>query len=61
MGQLISTLVFFFMATWLAYEASNFYSNGNLIKSILVFIGSLLALLASFRFQIQSLVNKFKK
>lgn len=61
MGQLISTVVFFFMAIWLAYEASDFYINGNLIKSILVFTGSLLALLATFRFQIQSLVNKFKK
>ena len=61
MGQLISTIVFFFMAIWLAYEASDFYNNGNLIKSILVFTGSLLALLATFRFQIQSLVNKFKK
>ena len=61
MGQLISTIVFFFMAIWLAYEASDFYNNGNLIKSILVFTGSLLALLATFRFQIQSLVAKFKK
>ena len=61
MGQLISTVVFFFMAIWLAYEASAFYNNGNLIKSILVSIGSLLALLATFRFQIQSLVNKFKE
>jgi hypothetical protein len=61
MGQLISTIVFFFMAIWLAYEASDFYNNGNLIKSILVFTGSLLALLATFRFQIQSLVTKFKK
>lgn len=61
MGQLISTVVFFFMAIWLAYEASDFYNNGKLIKSILVFTGSLLALLATFRFQIQSLVNKFKK
>ena len=61
MGQLISTVVFFFMAIWLAYEASDFYNNGNLIKSILVFTGSLLALLATFRFQIQSLVTKFKK
>ena len=61
MGQLISTVVFFFMAIWLAYEANDFYNNGNLIKSILVFTGSLLALLATFRFQIQSLVNKFKK
>ena len=61
MGQLISTVVFFFMAIWLAYEASDFYINGNLIKSILVFTGSLLALLATFRFQIQSLVTKLKK
>ena len=61
MGQLISTVVFFFMAIWLAYEANDFYNNGNLIKSILVFTGSLLALLATFRFQIQSLANKFKK
>ena len=61
MGQLISTLVFLFMAIWLAYEARNFYIQGNLIKSILVFVGSLLALLATFRFQIQRLVNRFKK
>ena len=60
MGQLISTLVFFFMAIWLAYEASNFYAGGDLLKAILVLTGSLLALLAAFRFQIQSFVTKFK-
>lgn len=60
-GQLISTLVFFFMSIWLAYEASNFYDRGDLIKAIPVLLGSLLALLATFRFQIQSFVTKFKK
>jgi len=49
------------MAIWLAYEASDFYSRGDLIKAIPILIGSLLALLATFRFQIQSFVYKIKK
>ena len=61
MGQLISTLVYFFMAIWLAYEASDFYNRGDLIKAIPILIGSLLAFLATFRFQIQNFVYKIKK
>lgn len=49
------------MSIWLAYEASNFYDRGDLIKAVLVLLGSLLALLATFRFQIQNFVTKFKK
>ena len=60
MGQLISTLVFFFMAIWLAYEASDFYSRGNLIKAIPIFIGSLLALLATFVFKSKALLTSLR-
>lgn len=60
-GELISTLVFFVMAIWLTYEGIAGYSRGELTKAILIWIGGLLALIASFRFQIQIIVNKLKK
>ena len=61
LGQLISTIVFFVMSIWLAYEAIDYYNIGQLTKSIFIFTGSFLALIATFRFQIQSFVNKFTK
>ena len=49
------------MSIWLAYEAIDYYKIGQLTKSIFIFSGSFLALIATFRFQIQSFVNKFAK
>ena len=60
-GELISTLVFFVMAIWLSYEGIAGYSSGELIKAILIWTGGFLAFIASFRFQIQTIVNKLKK
>ena len=45
MGQLISTLVYFFMAIWLAYRQVIFMS-WRFNKAIPILIGSLLAFLA---------------
>jgi hypothetical protein len=59
-GQLISTLVFLVMSLWLASAAMNFYFEGQIIKAILVCIGSISAFLATFRFQIQRIVNSRK-
>ena len=52
-GQLISTLVFLVMSIWLARAARNFYVEEQTIKAILVAAGSILAFIATFRFQIQ--------
>jgi len=60
LGELISTLVFFVMASWLTYEGIAGYGRGEIIKAILIWLGGFLALIASFRFQIQIIVNKFK-
>ncbi len=60
LGELISTLVFFVMAFWLTYEGIAGYGRGEIIKAILIWLGGFLALIASFRFQIQIIVNKFK-
>jgi len=60
-GQLISTLVFLVMSIWLASAARAFYLDGQTIKSMLVGLGSILAFIATFRFQIQKFVNDRKK
>ena len=60
-GQLISTLVFLVMSIWLASAARAFHLDGQTIKSMLVGLGSILAFIATFRFQIQKFVNDRKK
>jgi len=49
------------MASWLTYEGIAGYGRGEIIKAILIWLGGFLALIASFRFQIQIIVNKLKK
>ena len=60
-GQLISTLVYLVMSIWLASAARAFYLDGQTIKAILVGLGSSLAFIATFRFQIQKFVDDRKK
>ena len=60
-GQLISTLVYLVMSIWLASAARAFYLDGHTIKAILVGLGSILAFIATFRFQIQKFVDDRKK
>ena len=60
-GQLISTLVYLVMSIWLASAARAFYLDGQTIKAILVGFGSILAFIATFRFQIQKFVDDRKK
>tara|TARA_Y100000589_G_C27144949_1_gene626377 strand:- start:348 stop:593 length:246 start_codon:yes stop_codon:yes gene_type:complete len=60
-GQLISTLVYLVMSIWLASAARAFYLDGQTIKAILVGLGSILAFIATFRFQIQKFVDDRKK
>ena len=60
-GQLISTLVFLVMSIWLASAARAFYLDAQTIKAMLVGSGSILAFIATFRFQIQKFVNDRKK
>ena len=60
-GQLISTLVYLVMSIWLASAARAFYFDGQTIKAILVGLGSILAFIATFRFQIQKFVDDRKK
>ena len=60
-GQLISTLVYLVMSIWVASAARAFYLDGQTIKAILVGLGSILAFIATFRFQIQKFVDDRKK
>jgi len=56
-GELISSFVFFFGGLWLILEGKNFYSEGALLKSVLVFLGGTMSVTAAFRFQIQRLFD----
>ena len=60
-GQLISTIVYLVMSIWLASAARALYLDGQTLKAILVGFGSILAFIATFRFQIQKFVNDRKK
>ena len=60
-GQVISTLVYIVMSIWLASETRGFYLEGENTKAILVGVGSILAFVATFRFQIQKFVNGRKQ
>ena len=48
-------------SSWLASAAGAFYTDGQTIKAILVGTGSILAFIATFRFQIQKFVDDRKK
>ena len=56
-GELISSFVFFFGGLWLVLEGKNLYSEGAVLKSILVFLGGTMSVTAAFRFQIQKLFD----
>ena len=56
-GELISSLVFFFAGLWLMNEGKNFYLLDEVLKSIFIFVGGGLSFVAAFRFQIQKLFN----
>ncbi|MAI18832.1 MAG: hypothetical protein CBC71_08310 [Rhodobacteraceae bacterium TMED111] len=56
-GELISSLVFFFAGLWLMNEGKNFYLLDEVFKSIVVFVGGVLSFVAAFRFQIQKLFD----
>jgi hypothetical protein len=49
------------MSIWLASAARALYLDGQTLKAILVGFGSILAFIATFRFQIQKFVNDRKK
>jgi hypothetical protein len=49
------------MSIWLASAARALYLDGQTIKAILVGLGSILAFIATFRFQIQKFVDDRKK
>jgi len=57
-GELISSVTFFGAAIWLGYEAKEFMSEGDVLKSFAVYLGAFLSLLAAIRFTIQSLVHR---
>ena len=57
-GELISSFVFFFGGLWLLLEGKNLYSEGAIFKSIIVFLGGTMSIIAAFRFQIQRLFDQ---
>ena len=54
-GELISSFVFFFAGLWLIREGQNLFTEGAVLKSIIVVLGGALSFAATFRFQIQRL------
>ena len=54
-GELISSFVFFFVGLWLIREGQNLFTEGAVLKSIIVVLGGALSFVAAFRFQIQRL------
>ena len=56
-GELISSFVFFFGGLWLILEGNNLYSDGAVLKGILVFLGGAMSVAAAFRFQIQKIFD----
>ena len=54
-GELISSFVFFFAGLWLIREGQNLFTEGAVLKSIVVVLGGALSFAAAFRFQIQRL------
>ena len=57
-GELISSFVFFFGGLWLILEGKNLYSEGSLLKSVLVLLGGTMSVTAAFRFQILRLFGE---
>ena len=54
-GELISSLVFFFMGLWLIREGQYLFSGGEVFKGLIVILVGALSFIAAFRFQIQKL------
>ena len=58
-GELISSVTFFGGAIWLGLEANSFFEVNDLWRAIPVSLGAILSLLASMRFILQNLIQKF--
>ena len=54
-GELISSLVFFFAGLWLMNEGKDLFFLDEIFKSIVVFVGGALSFAAAFRFKIQQI------
>ena len=57
-GELISSVAFLGAAIWLSFEAKIFLEDEQVLKGVLVYLGSFLSLLAAMRFTIQRLVHR---
>ena len=57
-GELISSLVFFFAGIFLILEGRNIFLSEETIKGSIVIIGGLLSFVATFRFQIKQLFEE---
>ena len=57
-GELISSLVFFFVGIFLILEGRNIFLSEEIIKGSIVIIGGLLSLVATFRFQIKQMFEE---
>ena len=57
-GELISSLVFFFVGIFLILEGRNIFLSEEIIKGSIVIIGGLLSFVATFRFQIKQMYEE---
>ena len=60
-GELISSLVFFFAGLWLLLEGRDLFAAGQVFKGTIVFLGGALSFIAAFRFQIQRFFTRKDK
>ena len=57
-GELISSLVFFFVGIFLILEGRNIFLSEEIIKGSIVMLGGTLSFVATFRFQIKQMFEK---
>ena len=57
-GELISSLVFFFVGIFLILEGRNIILSEEIIKGSIVIIGGLLSFVATFRFKIKQMFEE---
>jgi len=60
-GEMISSVVFFVVGTWLLIEGLSRLNDGDHLSGLAGILGGLLSVLAAFRFRVQSAYEKWWK
>lgn len=60
-GEMISSVVFFVVGTWLLIEGLSRLNDGDHLSGLAGILGGLLSVLAAFRFRVQQVYEKWWK